>query len=432
MSAAVRIAKFDKNAQITVLEKSGVVSFGACGIPYYLAGEFADIDAMTARPLQDFIDSGIDIHLFHAAVKLDTQKKTVVAHDTQNEQNKEFGYDRLMIATGASPVRIPVDGIDLGNVHTMHSRADAITLKEKVRDAQHIVIVGAGYIGVEAAEAFQSLHKSVTLIEYAPRILGRSFDIQITELLEQQLINKGINLRLGESVTGLQGDQGLVSTVFTDKASYKADLVIMATGFNPNTAFLADSGIELSPQKAIIVDNQGRTNIPDIFSAGDCATVTHCITGASYIPLATSANKLGRIAGEAMAGKNNSFIGTLGSAGIRCFDLEAGRTGLSEEEAKSLQLNYATVFIKDKNRTNYVLPQTDMWVKLIYDKKSRQLLGGQICGTYMGGAVHRVDALAVAVFTRLRVDELAFIDFIYAPPFARTWDILNIAGNVAK
>ena len=432
MSAAVRISKFDKTAKITVLEKSDVVSFGACGIPYYLAGEFQDIGSMTARPLQDFIESGIDIRLYHKAVRLDAAKKTIFAEDIKNNKSVEFSYDKLLISTGASPVQLPIKGVDLDNVHTMHSRADAVLLKEKLKKAVKTVIVGAGYIGVEAAESFKHLGKEVTLIEYAPRILARSFDTQITEILEKNLIKKGINLRLHEGVSEIQEKSGGTVSVVTGSGAYDADLVIMATGFRPNTEFLAGCGLEFSAQGAIVVDDQGRTALPDVFSAGDCATVRHRIAGNSYIPLATSANKLGRITGEVMAGKDSRFTGTLGSAGIRVFDMEAGRTGIGEDEARSLGLDYAVAFIKDKNRTDYVLPQTDMWVKLIYEKNTRCLLGGQICGSYLGGAVHRVDALAVAIYSQLTVEELGFMDLIYAPPFARTWDILNIAGNVAK
>lgn len=432
MSAAVRISKFDKDAQITVLEKSDVVSFGACGIPYYLAGEFSDINTMTARSLEAFIKSGMDVRIFQEAVKLNPSEKQVVARDTKTNKEAVFNYDKVMIATGASPAKLSIKGQDAKNVHTLHSRHDAETLRALLPEVQNIVIIGAGFIGLEAAEAFSHIGKKVTLIEFAPRVMARTFDPELTDIIQNELMAKGVTLKLEESVTEIISQNGAANAVMTNKGRYAADLVIMATGFRPNTAFLEGSGVALSRENAVVVDNQGKTNLKDVFSAGDCATVKHRITGDSYIPLATSANKLGRITGEVMAGKDSAFIGTLGSSGIRVFELEAARTGISEEEAKALGLNYGVVFIKDKNRTDYVLPQTDMWVKLIYDNTTRQLLGGQIIGSYLGGAVHRVDALAVAVYSKITVEELGFMDFVYAPPFSRTWDILNVAGNVAK
>jgi len=432
LSAAVRIVKLDPSATITVLEKTDVVSFGGCGIPYYVGGEFDEIERMTARPLHEFSKLGIDIRTFHTAVGLDVVGKKVTALDSQTGQSVSLAYDKLLITVGASPAIPPIQGLGVKNVHTMHSKADAITLLNLLPSIERVVIIGAGFIGLEAAEAFKHQGKQVTVIEYADRVLARTFDEETTRLLEQELRRNDVQLQMSEQVIALQSRDGTVTSVETNKGNYPADLVLVAAGFKPNTAFLREIGLHLSKEGAIVIDDQCRTNLPDIYAAGDCATVPHKVSGDVYIPLATSANKLGRIAGEVMGGKASRFIGTLGSSGIRVFDLEAGRTGITEVEAVQRSLDYSTVVIKDKNRTDYLPDQSEMWVKLIYDKQSRKLLGGQLCGRYSGGAVHRVDALAVAIYSGLTVDELGFMDFVYAPPFARTWDVLNIAGNVAK
>lgn len=432
LSAAVRILKLDKNATVTVLEKTDVVSFGACGIPYYVAGEFEHIEQMTARPFEDFISAGVDIKPFHQATAINAKTKQVTALNIKNNQMVTFNYDKLLIAVGASPVRLPIKGNQTQNVVTMHSRYDAQDIVERLPKIQNVVIIGGGFIGVEAAEAFRERGKNVTVIEFAPRILARTFDEQITQILEQTLIENGVNLKTDEAVTEIIELPNNQSQVITNKNQYDADLVIMATGFKPNTDFLQDSGLEFNSQGAIIIDNQCKTNLPDIYSAGDCATVQHRISGTVFTPLATTANKLGRLVGDIMAGKNSQFIGTLGSSGIRAFNTEAGRTGIGEDEAKRLGINYGVAFIKDKNHTDYVRSQTDIWIKLIYEKSSRKLLGGQICGAYLGGSVHRVDALAIAIYAGITVEELGFMDFVYAPPFARTWEAMNIAGNVAK
>ncbi len=430
LSAAMRIIKADKQARITVLEKGTVVSFGACGIPYYVGGEFDDIETMTSKPLEELLELGIDIRLQHSATALDPQTKQVTALNSLTNQSISLSYDKLLIAVGAAPQQLAIPGIGLA--HSMHSKADALALRALLPQVQKVVIIGGGFIGVEAAEALIGQGKQLTLIEYAPRILARTFDAEITAHLENALQRHGVDLQLHQQVCEITGTQGRVTAVATEVASYPADLVIAATGFKPNTAFLADSGIRLSREGAILINDQCQTSLADVYAAGDCATVPHRISGDEYIPLATTANKLGRIAGEVMSGKASRFIGTLGSSGIRAFDMEAGRTGITEQQARDRGLNYATVFIQDMNRTDYIPGQTPLWVKLIVDKSSRRLLGGQLCGSYGGGAVHRVDALAVAIYSGLTVDELGYMDFVYAPPFARTWDALNIAGNVAK
>ncbi|MGL4860044.1 MAG: FAD-dependent oxidoreductase, partial [Enterobacteriaceae bacterium] len=358
--------------------------------------------------------------------------KQITAFNSQTNQKLQFAYDKLLIAVGASPVRPPIKGLDAPHVYTMHSRQDAQDILATLPEVNKVSIIGAGFIGVEAAEAFRERGKSVTLLEFAPRVMERVFDEQISALLETELHAKGVALHTSETVTEITTGPGAVNTVITDKGEYESDMVILSTGFRPNTDFLRETGLAIDTQGALLIDDLCQTNLPDIYAAGDCAVVRHRISGNRYIPLATTANKLGRLAGDVMAGNSRGFIGTLGSSGIRVFDLEAGRTGISESEATQLDIDYGIVFIQDKNHTDYVHNQSDMWVKLIYNKTTRQLLGGQICGAFRGGAVQRVNALAVAIYSGLTVDELGYMDFVYAPPFARTWDILNIAGNVAK
>ena len=248
--------------------------------------------------------------------------------------------------------------------------------------------------------------------------------------MERELIKQKVDLHVSEVVKEFKGE-GKVLEVVTDKGSYKADLVATATGVRPNTAFLKETGINMLKGGAIIIDEFGETNIKDIYFAGDCASVNHAVTKENvYIPLATTANKIGRIVGENLGGKRNSFQGTLGSAAVKVMDLEAARTGISEDQAIKKGLEYKTVFISDKNQTNYYPGQEDIHVKLVYDANSRVILGGQIIGKK--GAVLRVDVLAAAVFMKMTTDQLGTLDLCYAPPFARTWDVLNVAANVAK
>lgn len=431
LSAAVRIRKQYKSASIIVLEKSQVVSFGACGIPYYVGGEFNDIDRMTARSYEDFLASGIEIKLQHEVVKLDDDAQQVVAKNLDHQTETVYEYDVLLIASGASARKPSIDGINLPNCFTMHSRSDAEKIKLALNGSEKVAIIGGGFIGVEAAEAFIMQGKQVTIIEHNDNILSKTFDTEITTLLKNELTRHQVRLLNGKQVQKIS-QSGPYLNVVMDDASIEVDIVIIAAGFIPNTHFLKESNVKLNEQGAIVIDEFCQTNVANIFAAGDCATVPHRISGDKFIPLATTANKLGRLAGENMSGASKAFIGTLGASGIRVFELEAGRVGITENEAQALNLAYKTVFIKDKNRTDYVLPQTEIVIKLVYDAKTRHILGGQVCGSYQGGAIGRVNALGVAIYAKLTVDELGQMDFVYAPPFARTWDALNIAGNVAK
>lgn len=435
MSAATKAGRINPEAKITIYEKTDIVSWGACGLPYYVGDFYQSPQNMIARPVEKFIESGMDIRTFHEVTGVDPVKKEITVKNLKTGETKVDTYDKLMVATGASAIVPPIKNIDTKGVYLLKSFEDGIVLKkEMVKDEyQNIVIIGAGYIGIEMIEAATHLKKSsVRIIQLADRILPESFDPEITEVLENEIrSHKGVDLHLNEAVQEIISDGEKVTQIKTDKGVYNADLVVLATGVRPNTQFLKDSSINMLRNGAIIVDGYGKTNVDGIYAAGDCATVYHLVRQENvYIPLATTANKLGRIVGENLGGKRSCFHGTLGSAAIKVLDMEAGRTGITEKEAKEMGINYKTVFVKDKNHTNYYPGQTDIFVKLIYNSDNRVLLGAQIASKQ--GAVLRVDALAVAIYAKLRVDEIGMMDFCYAPPFARTWDVMNVAGNVAK
>ncbi|MBP3907881.1 MAG: FAD-dependent oxidoreductase, partial [Turicibacter sp.] len=235
---------------------------------------------------------------------------------------------------------------------------------------------------------------------------------------------------LSQTVTELVGDEA-VTQIKTNDETFDVDIVVLTAGVRPNTSFLKDTKIEMLRNGALVIDHEGRTSIEDIYAAGDCASINHILKPEpAYIPLATVANKMGRIIGENLAGAHHTFNGSLASACLKVMNLEAGRTGLSEQEAMNLGINYKTVFITDMNQTSYYPGQSKINVKLIYNADTKVILGGQIVGRK--DAVQRVNVLATAIFAGLTTDQLAMLDLCYAPPFARTWDVLNIAGSVAK
>ena len=435
MSAAAKASRVDKTAEIVIYEKTDIVSWGACGLPYYVGNFYEDPNNMIARPVEKFIEAGMNIKIYHEVIGINVDTKEIQVKNLKTGEIFTDSYDKLMVATGASAIMPPIKNLDAKGVFTLKTFDDGLNLKKEMIEEkyQDIIVVGAGYIGLEVVEAAKHLGKrNVKIIQLGDRILLESFDKEITDVLEEEVkSHEGVQLHLNETVLEIVEKDGKVCAVKTNKGEYPADLVVVAAGVRPNTQFLKDTGIKMLGNGALIIDEYGKTSIDSIYSAGDCASVYHSVRNEDvYIPLATTANKIGRVVGENLAGKNTPFKGTLGSAAIKVMDMEAGRTGITENEAKKMNLNYKTVFVKDKNQTNYYPGREDIFVKFIYDADTRVLLGAQIAGKK--GAVLRVDALAVAIYSKLTVDEIGMMDFCYAPPFARTWDVMNVAGNVAK
>lgn len=432
MSAAAKLKRLKPEYEVVVYEKTDIVSFGACGLPYFVGGFFDDPNNMIARAPEKFIETGIDLKIFHEVVGIDVDNKKLTVKNVSTNQEFVDSYDKLMVATGASSIIPPIKNIKLENVSTLKNLEDGVRVKELMNkdDIKKVAIIGAGFIGLEAVEAAKKLGKEVVVFQLEDRILPQVFDKEITDILEEEIKNHDVDLRLEEIVSELVGETK-VEKVITNKGEYDADLVIVATGVRPNTVFLKDSGINMLPNGAIVVDEFGKTSIEDIYAAGDCATIQNIVTGQdSYVPLATGANKLGRIVGENLAGANNSFQGSLGSSCIKIMDMEAASTGLTETQAAKLGIEVKAKFISDFNQTNYYPGRNKMYVKLVYDANTKVILGGQVAG--FKDAVQRANVIAACVFGKLTTSQLGMLDLCYAPPFARTWDILNVAGNVSK
>ena len=432
MSAAAKLRRVNSEAEVVIYEKSPYISFGACGLPYYVGGFFENHDQMFARTPEAATKSGIQVQVEHEVLEVDTQSRRVTVKNLKDDKVFIDQYDKLMIATGASAIIPPIKNLELGHVHTLRSMEDGHILREKMKDSsiQKVGIIGAGFIGLEVVEAAKKLGKEVSVFQLEDRVLKEVFDKEITDIIEAELKEAGVTLYLNSKVVGLKGDT-TVKTVVTEHEEVEVDLVVLATGVRPNTAFLKETGIEMLPNGAIVIDHFGQTSVPEIYAAGDCATVPHLLKDASsYIPLATSANKLGRIVGENLGGASSRFEGTLGSSCLKALHMEAGRTGLSEQEAIKMGLDYKTVWITDKNHTDYYPGQEDLSVKLIYDAKTKVILGGQVIGKT--DAVQRTNVIAAAIYAKMTTNQLGMLDLCYAPPFSRTWDALNIAGNVAK
>lgn len=431
MSAAAKLKRIKPDYEVVVYEKTDIVSFGACGLPYYVGDFFHDPNMMIAREKSKFIESGIDLKTFKEVIDVDTLEKTLTIKDALSGEIFIDNYDKLMIATGASSIMPSLDK-SYDNLTTLKDMNDGIKLKELIskEENKNIVIVGAGFIGIETIEAAKKLNKNIHLIGRSNRILSKVFDKEITDLLEEELRKNNIHLHLDETIQKYIGEEN-ITKVITNKSEIDCDIVVMAIGVKPNTSFLENTNIKMLSNGAIIVDECGRTSVEDIYAAGDCATIKNLVTNEDmYVPLATGANKLGRIVGENLGGINSYYPGSLASSCIKVLDMEAAVTGLTEERAKALNLDFKTKCITNYNQTHYYPGREKLLIKLIYDAKTKVILGGQIAG--YKDAVQRANVLATAITAKMTTEQLGMLDLCYAPPFATTWDALNVAGNVSK
>ena len=422
MSAASKAKRIDKSLDITVYEMTDAISWGACGLPYYVGDFYPNASLMVAKTYEEFQKEGINVKIKHKVENIDFKNKRIFVRNLNENKVFEDNYDKLVIATGASSTS-PKDikNLDAEGVYHLKTFNEGLEVKKEMmkKENENIIIIGAGYIGIEIAEAALKLGKNVRIFQHSA-------------LLENHIReHEKISLHLNESPVEVRTFEDKVIGLKTDKKEYVANLIIVATGVKPNTEFLKDTGIELFKNGAIIINRFGETNIPNVYAAGDCATVYHSVLEKNvYIALATTANKLGRLIGENLTGTNKVFIGTLGSAGIKVLEFEAARTGITEQEAKDNNINYKTIFVDGEDHSAYYPGGEDVYIKLIYNEDTKILLGAQLAGKR--GAALRTDSLAVAIQNKMTVQELANMDFLYAPPFATTWDIMNVAGNVAK
>ncbi|WP_078550026.1 CoA-disulfide reductase [Litchfieldia alkalitelluris] len=431
MSAAMQIVRNgSEKHEITVFEKGSVMSYGQCGLPYVISGKIESTEKLIARTKEEFEEYGINAKINHEVQQVDSKKKLVKGIDHSTNSTFEQSYDRLLVATGVSPIIPNWEGVNLSGIHPLKTIHDAKEImKSLTRKVEHVTVIGGGYIGLEMAESFVELGKKVTIIERNER-LAKIFDPDMSELIHDEAIRQNVELKFGESVEGFSGEE-TVQTVKTDKGEYETDLVLVAIGVKPNTSFLDGTGVVTSVNGAISVNAFMQTSVEDIFAAGDCATQYHRIKEKDdHIPLGTHANKQGVTAGLNLINIHKSFKGIVGSSIIKFFSLTLGRTGISEQEAKLLHIPFKSVTIKAKDIAGYYPGAKKMTVKLIYNEKSQKLLGGQIIGE--SGVDKRVDVLATALYSSLTIGDLLDLDLSYAPPYNGVYDPIQQAARRVK
>ncbi len=433
MSAAAQVRRLTDpgDLEVVAFERGDFTSYAACGLPYRIAREVASVDDLVARSPEEFRRSGIDVRTRHEVVSIDTGARTVQVLDLDRDEVTTERYDELLIATGASPLRPPLPGIDSPGVFDLRTIPDVVALDAALDGASTAVVVGAGYIGLEVAEAFVARGLAVSIVEAADQPMT-TLDPDMAELVRASLERLGVELHLGSPVRSfLAGADGSVSAVVTDQREHAADVVVVGLGARPNTALARAGGIPVGDSGGILVDRRQRTQVEHVWAAGDCVESFHRVSrrGVS-IALGTHANKQGRVAGTNLGGGYATFGGVIGTAITRVGDVEVARTGLTEAEATAAGFEHVSTTTASAVRAHYYQGSGRISVKLVAERGTGRLLGGQIVGSE--GAGKRIDVLAMAVWSELTVGELGGVDLAYAPPFSPVWDpVLLAAGRTA-
>lgn len=425
-AAIVNTAQLYPEAEITVYERNDNISFLSCGIALYVGGVIKDPQGLFYSSPEKLASLGVKTKMGHEVVSVDTARKTLRARDLETGREFDDSYDKLIVTTGSWPVMPKLEGIDLDGVLLAKNFQHSNTIIERAKSADRIVVVGAGYIGIELVEAFQMNGKQVTLIDGEDRVLSKYLDAEFTGPVEESLQRRGIKLALGEKVSAFGGANGKVNKVITSKGEYDCDLVILCIGFRPNTGLLKGQ-VDMLPNGAILVDNYMQTSRPDVFAAGDSCAVRYNPTGkAAYIPLATNAVRMGTLVARNLAGPTIPYMGTQGTSGIKIYDDNIAATGLTEEAAKAEGIDAEAVFITDNYRPEFMPTHEQVQLKVVFERGSRRILGAQIMSEM--DLTQSINTVSVCIQNRMTVDQLAFIDFFFQPHYNKPWNFLNTAG----
>ncbi len=427
MTAATQARRLRPDLDIVALEMGDWTSYSACGIPYVVSGSIGAIEDLVVRTPQEFRDKHrIDVRLRHEAKAIDLDKRVVEVRDGDHGRTVRIPFDQLMIATGASPQRPAVPGIDGPGIHGVQTLGDLADLLAQVDkgECQHVVVVGGGYIGLEMAEAFVQRGAAAVVVERDDEVM-RTLDADMGKLVHEAMVRHGIDVRTGVTVTGFEP-----GTVHTDAGDIKADLVVLGLGVRPNSDLAEQAGLRLGAGGAISVNRRQASSGDGVWAAGDCCESYMLVTTRKvYVALGTVANKQAKVAGTNIAGGYATFPGVVGTAATRVCDTEVGRTGLSERDATKDGFEYHAVTVESTTSAGYMPEAGPMTVKMLAERNSGRLLGAQIVGRE--GAAKRIDVVATALHNCMTVEEMTHLDLSYAPPLSPLWDPVLVAARKA-
>jgi NADPH-dependent 2,4-dienoyl-CoA reductase/sulfur reductase-like enzyme/rhodanese-related sulfurtransferase len=428
--AAAKARRCDPEMEIVVYQEEDDISYAGCGLPYYISGVIEDREELISQTPGKFAQDGIKILKNRRIEKIDLQNSTVLGRRVGSGEIFTDQFDRLVIATGAHPIRPKIEGIDLKNVFYLRSIFDADAIFGQIRSEgiQNVVIAGGGYIGLEMAESLVHLGKNVTIVELAPQILTL-FDEDFAGILRQYLEKKGVKIFTSEGIKALRGKEGNVTHVQTMAHEIEANGVLMSLGIRPQVELAKQAGLRIGETGAIWVNEKMETSAEGVYAAGDCAETTNLITGKKvWIPLGSTANKQGRVVGVNVCGGNAAFPGVMGTAIFMTFDFNVAKTGLNMREAEKEGVHPVQAIVRGFDRAHYYPGRKESTLKVIADKETGRILGGQAVGE--GPSDKFIDILAMALHGKMTCQQLASVDLAYAPPFSPALSPVIVAANV--
>ena len=429
-STATRLRRLNEDLEIILFEKGQHVSFANCGLPYHISGVIENRESLLVQTPESLKERfNLDVRVNSEVISVNSQEKSVMVKTKDGEKYKE-SFDYLVLAPGAKPLVPPIDGIGGKNIYTLRNVTDLDKIMEKIKSVKEAIVIGGGFIGVEVAENLQEIGITTTLIEAAPNILA-PFDSEMSNILEAQLANNGINLLTNNKVIKFQNEDEKVLVSLENGNIIKGDIVILAIGVSPDTKFLNNSGINLGERGHILVNEHLETNIKDIYALGDAILVKHFVTGQDVaIALAGPANRQGRIVAGNISGRDEIYKGSFGTSIIKVFNLTGGATGLNERSLKSLGKNFEKIYLHPNNHAGYYPGATPVSIKLLYEKETRKVLGAQAVG--INGVDKFIDVIATVLKFKGTIDDLAELDLAYAPPYSSAKSPANMSGFIGQ
>lgn len=432
-TAAARLRRLDETAEIVVFERSGFISYANCGLPYYIGGVIEDEADLTLQTPESFYERfRVQMKVHHEVTAIDRTAKTVTVRNLETGEVFAEAYDKLLLSPGAKPTQPALPGVGLDRLFTLRTVEDTLRIHRFVEE-QHprsVVLAGGGFIGLELAENLREKGLDVTIVQ-RPTQLMNPFDADMAALIHREVRAHGVRLALGHTVEGFAEANGGVQVLLKDEAPLQADMVILAIGVTPDSRLAADAGLELGLKGSIVVNDRMQTSDPDIYAVGDAVQVTHFVSGQpALIALAGPANKQGRIAADNIAGGDSRYKGSQGSSVLKIFSLTAAATGLNETAARRAGLDADAVVLSPMNHAGYYPGGQVMTMKVVYERGTGRLLGGQILGG--DGVDKRIDVLATALRAGMTAADLTELDLAYAPPYSSAKDPVNMAGYMIE
>ena len=429
-SAVKAILNENKDITLNVYERNDNVSFLSCGIALYVGGVVKKAEELFYSNPQELKDLGANVFMQHDVTDINVEEKTVTVTNLLTNETFTDSYDKLVLTTGSWPIIPPIPGIESENILLCKNYNQALEIIARKDEAKRIAVIGGGYIGIELVEAFVDSGKEVVLIDGLDRILNKYLDPEFTDVLEADLRSRGVTIALNETCKEFIADEnGKVSKIITTNEEFEADMVIMCVGFRPSNELIKDK-VETLPNGAVIVNDYMQTSRPEIYAAGDNVAVHYNPTGESaYIALATNAVRMGALVGRNIVENKVKYRGTQGTSGLYLFGWKIGSTGISEKSAPFFNLDVDSVVFEDNYRPEFMPTTEKVQMKLIWDKKTGVILGGQLMSKY--DITQSANTLSLAVQNKMTIEDLAYVDFFFQPHFDRPWNYLNLLAQKA-